>query len=111
MYVKEQHQTYCIGTLRADRKRNLQLKENKQSSTEGQGSLDFRTDSRVGITVVKWNDNKAVILASSLVGAEPMSIVKWYDKTAKAKVDIPTPNIVKKYNHNMGGVNLADMLI
>lgn len=52
-----------------------------------------------------------MILASSFVGVEPLNVVKRYDKAAKIKVDVPAPNIVKKYNHNMGGVDLADMLI
>ncbi|CAG4969354.1 unnamed protein product [Parnassius apollo] len=63
------------------------------------------------LAIVRWNDNKAVTLISSYVGAEPVEKIKRYCKDSKNKVDVDCPQIVKDYNKHMGGVDLADMLI
>ena len=102
---------YAIGTMRQNRLRNVEMKTDKVLGKEPRGSYDYRTDASAGITVVKWRDNKVVTLASSFVGVEPLATMKRYDKVAKAKVDVPAPNIVRQYNVHMGGVDLADMLI
>ncbi|KAK3882873.1 hypothetical protein Pcinc_012742 [Petrolisthes cinctipes] len=44
-------------------------------------------------------------------GSQPIHTAKRYDRTVKKVVEIPQPNIVKLYNTNMGGVDLADCLL
>ena len=102
---------YAIGTMRQNRLRNVEMKNDKVLGKEPRGSYDYRTDAAAGITVVKWRDNKVVTLASSFVGVHPLTTMKRYDKVAKSKVDVTAPNIVRQYNVHMGGVDLADMLI
>lgn len=63
------------------------------------------------MTVIQWQDNKLVLLASSYVGAEPISSIERYNKNEHKKISIPCPQIVKHYNTYMGGVDLCDMLI
>ena len=100
-----------LGTVRSDRLRNCKLKNEKDLKKEGRGSYDVQTDRRLGLTVVRWVDNKVVTLASTFMGVQPLSTSKRYDKKEKAKVDVPTPAVVKNYNKHMGGVDLGDMLI
>ena len=102
---------YTIGTMRQNRLRNVEMKDDKELAKEPRGSYDYRRDTTAGITVVKWRDNKVLTLASPFVGVQPLTTMKRYDKVAKAKVDVPAPNIIKQYNIHMGGVDLADMLI
>ncbi|CAG4960799.1 unnamed protein product [Colias eurytheme] len=61
--------------------------------------------------MVKWLDNKPVLIASTYVGLEPMGICNRYSKDAKRFIDIPCPKIISEYNKHMGGVDLSDMLI
>lgn len=62
------------------------------------------------ISIVKWFDNKEVVLASSYVDAHPVEKIKRFSKDVDRRIDVNCPQIVK-HNHHMGGVNLADMLI
>lgn len=109
-YLKVKKEVYSIGTIRKNRMRNLVMKSDKDLKKEGRGSMDYRTDTTAGITVVSWQDNKVVTLASSFAGVEPLTSLKRYDKVAKAKIDDPAPDVVKQYNIHMGGVDLSDML-
>ena len=61
--------------------------------------------------MAKWQDNKSVLVASNYVGTEPIGEMKRWDKKSKSHQDIPCPQIILAYNKNMGGVDLADMLI
>ena len=63
------------------------------------------------VTVVKWLDNKGVTLLSTFANSHPSHAARRYDRTMKKVIDVPQPNIVKLYNKNMGGVDLADCLM
>ena len=39
-----------------------------------------------------------------------MATMARYDKTTKAKRDVPCPNLIKTYNSNMIGIDISDML-
>ena len=99
-----------LGTVRSDRLRNCKQKSKKDLKKEGRGSYDAQTDRTFGLTIVRWVDNKVVTLASTFMGVRPLSTSKRYDKK-KAKVDVPTPAVVKNYYKHKGGVDLGDMLI
>ena len=81
--------------------------------TKGRGSFDEKCTNidRVDLRVVKWYDNRAVILASTCSGAQPLLTVDRYDRRKKQTVGIQCPSIVKKYNQCMGRVDLLDALI
>ena len=60
---------------------------------------------------VKWVDNSVVNLVSNFVGVEPIrELERWCGKE-KVRKNIPCPQTVQQYNKNMGGINLADMLL
>ena len=78
---------------------------------QGRGEYDYGVDSNSGVIVTKWVDNKAILVGSNYVGIEPVGAIKRLDKTSNSYKDIPRPKIVLAYSKNMGGVDLADMLI
>lgn len=63
------------------------------------------------IVIVKWQDNKAIHLASNFVGIGEVDIVKRWNKSATKYEQIQRPSIVQLYNDGMGGVDLLDQLI
>ncbi|CAK1578319.1 unnamed protein product [Parnassius mnemosyne] len=58
--------------------------------------------------VVKWKDNKSVLMASNCTGSSSSSIVKRWEKHLKMYVDVPVPKVVEHYNQHMGGVDVLD---
>ncbi|CAK1586716.1 unnamed protein product [Parnassius mnemosyne] len=62
-------------------------------------------------TVVKWLDNKPANLASNFIGIGEKDLVKRWSKTEKKFIEFERPEIVRKYNHAMGGVDLLDQLM
>ena len=60
---------------------------------------------------MSWKDNKAVYMGSNQHGPEPVGHVTRYVKEARAKIPVACPNLVKKYNQGMGGVDLLDSMV
>lgn len=63
------------------------------------------------VCVVKWQDNKAIYLASNFVGVGEEAMARRYDKNQSKYVQIKQPQIVQMYNMGMGGVDLFDQLL
>lgn len=63
------------------------------------------------ISVVKWFDNKPVILTSSIHGKDPVDKCRRWSKQQKIYVEVNRPSIVSEYNDSMGGVDLLDRII
>ena len=77
----------------------------------GCGSFNYWTDYNTEIHLLKWFENKCVVVGSSFAGVECTNTVKRYDLAQKKKVKINCPDMVSQYNQSMGGVHLAGMLI
>lgn len=110
-YLKNNMNIYSLGTLRSNRIAGCPIETDKILLKQGRGQYDYKTDKGKGVIIVKWVDNKAVLLGSTLYGIEPKESVKRYSKTAKAKIDVDCPAIVKNYNKHMGGVDTANALM
>ena len=101
---------WSCGTLRSNRLRGGQIEDDKVLQQRGRGAYTSITDKTHGVTVVKWFDNRSVMLSSTFLGIEPVVMKKRYDRKNKRYIEVPTPAIVVDYNRSMGGVDLNNML-
>jgi hypothetical protein len=71
------------------------------------GECDYRV-SKDGLTVFKWQDNKAVFVLSNFHGTD----ISTVERTQKdgSKHEYTCPVAIADYNKYMGGVDKADML-
>ena len=102
---------FAAGTVRVNRFYKPPLLEDKSLKHTGRGSYDEVTNEDGDVVLVKWMDNRSVILASNFVGVGSLDEVSRWDKSEKKYVTVSRPEIVKLYNHSMGGVDLMDQMI
>ncbi|KAJ8890862.1 hypothetical protein PR048_010371 [Dryococelus australis] len=107
-HLRQEYGILALGTIRGNRLRGCMVPTDKTVSL---GTSLQKVDNEKNVVVLKQVDNKEVLLASNFVGIEPITSVKGFSKMERKKGDVPCPNIVKKYNVHMGGVDVADMLI
>ncbi|KAK3701965.1 hypothetical protein RRG08_017855 [Elysia crispata] len=98
------------GTVRKNRLPGCDLKSDKTLEAEGRGSFDSRVEVGRKIIAVRWMDTKCVTLLSSHTGVDPTENVNRWDKKTKTFKPVPRPQIVKLYNHYMGGVDCLDRM-
>lgn len=85
-------------------------------------SVKFKTDAQMlrgeiqqvvcsPTVLIKWKDNKSMLLASNCTGAAVTTKVKRWDKTRKCFVNVRSPNVVQNYKqHKRGDVMLNKQL-
>ena len=56
-------------------------------------------------------DNKAITMASTKNTVVPLENCKRYSRSEQCYLEIPQPNVVRRYNEFMGGVDLLNRLI
>lgn len=100
------------GTVRENRTNKCPLMNSKvmEKNTE-RGHIDYRYDTNNEILVVKWNDSKAVSVATNYSTVTPTGKAKRFSSKEKKQVSIPVPNVISEYNSYMGGVDLLDKQI
>lgn len=103
-----------IGTLRASRTASCPLVADKD--LKNRGDMDHCFDKANEITILKWRDNKCVIVGTNFASADQTSVCKRWCKSSKAepsasKIDVPIPDAVKLYNKGMGGVDKLDWYV
>lgn len=102
---------FATGTIRIDRFAKPPLISDKDLKKKARGFSDLVTSRDDAVTCVKWYDNKPVVLASNFVGIGKEDTVQRWDKCQKKFLSVKRPEIVRQYNHSMGGVDLLDQLI
>ncbi|KAF0303687.1 PiggyBac transposable element-derived protein 2 [Amphibalanus amphitrite] len=75
------------------------------------GSYEQRFDRTSEVLLVRWHDNKVVNVMTNYDAADPPTSTTRYDRTAKKRLPIPQPKVLKTYNTGMGGVDLHDQLL
>lgn len=101
---------YAAGTVRMNRFYKPHFISDKDIKKKKRGYSEDLV-SQDGIIMVKWLDNKPVHMASNFVGTGTIDKAKRWDKQKSAYIEIDRPEVVRQYNHNMGGVDLLDMYI
>ncbi|KRZ50920.1 PiggyBac transposable element-derived protein 3 [Trichinella nativa] len=101
---------HSVATIRSNRLRGCPVMPSSELKRKGRGATDFRC-TKDKLCVVKWFDNREVILASTCKCVDPVEPVRRWDKKQRQFIDVPCPQIVKEYNQFMGGVDLTGMLI
>lgn len=111
--LRQNYGIFALGTIRNNRLRGAEkiLPTEKDMKKKERGAFAEVACNDNRLAVVRWNDNKAVTFLSSFVASAPVEKIMRYSKYAKKKVEVQCPQIVRQYNKNMGGVDLADMLI
>ncbi|KAL1243222.1 PiggyBac transposable element-derived protein [Trichinella spiralis] len=61
--------------------------------------------------LTRWNDNAVVTLASNHLTHHPTDSVQRYLQSQKKHVKIRMPEIVRRYNTSMDGVDILDKLL
>ncbi|ROL45839.1 PiggyBac transposable element-derived protein 2 [Anabarilius grahami] len=84
-----------VATINRNRLRGCTLKSDKELSKAGRGAYEVKYEKTSGMSIVKWYDNKAVLLASSFIGPEPVERCRRWSKEKKEHVEVDRPHIVK----------------
>lgn len=96
----------ATGTLRANRVEKAPLKDVKEMKKTARGSYHQVTDINSSTTLVRYNDNNIVTIASTESGVQPLGKVKrWCNNK---RVDVDQPHCYQLYNKFMGGVDRLD---
>lgn len=111
LQVLKSRKIFAAGTVRVNRFSKPPLLDDKSLKDRGRGSHDQVTSEDGDVVLVKWMDNRSVILASNFVGIGTEDQVSRWDKNEKKYMIVQRPEIIKLYNHSMGGVDLLDQMI
>ncbi|XP_024119090.1 piggyBac transposable element-derived protein 3 [Oryzias melastigma] len=103
----------ALGTVQQNRLRGCSFSADSEMKKKGRGTFEEQQAEveNVDIRVVKWYDNRAVVVASTFASAQPVSTTQRWDRKLKKDVSVEYPNIVRLYNCFMGGVDALDALI
>ncbi|XP_047430615.1 piggyBac transposable element-derived protein 3-like isoform X2 [Mugil cephalus] len=106
-------QVYLTGTVRKNRvlEAARKLPSDKTMKKEGRGSSAQVTTEDGKICVVKWYDDKPVLMLSVAHDAQPEDTCQRWDKRQRQYVTIRRPSVVREYENNMGGIDIVDRTI
>lgn len=95
------------GTMRRDRVRSVPLTDFKKKP---RGEAEIFSETEQALTVVHWQDNSDVIVATNKQEANAKALGKCYRWSSKhkSKVAVPQPKVIQCYNRGMGGVDQFD---
>ena len=102
---------YLTGTIA---KRNLPVTFTGDAAMAKSGSgtsEQYVLDGAAAVSMVKWYDNKGVLMASPLFGIEPEDECRRWSKKDKQHLEVKRPAVIERYNKYMGGVDLCDRMI
>ncbi len=95
----------ATGTIRVNKLNDCPIINREKLKKKPRGYSDQCTVSDGSLTVVGWNDNRPVYVASNCEQSNPLSDVSRWSSAEKKKIQIPQPNMVRSYNKDMGGVD------
>ena len=86
------------------------MKDSKTLKKEGRGAFDYKK-SKEDILLVKWFDNREVIVGTNHYSVRPLEIVRRYNRSAKKYENVHCPQVVQVYNKGMKRVDRADQFL
>ncbi|KAK2720891.1 hypothetical protein QYM36_004694 [Artemia franciscana] len=102
---------YGTGTIRSNRLQGARLETDSDMKKRGRGSFCEVVASSGDTCLVKWMDNRSVILASNMIGSGAVNKVRRWCKQTKAYLQVDQPQVVSLYNQYMGGVDKMDQML
>lgn len=99
---------FFTSTVRENRLPGCPLQSSKVLGKRNRGEFDHAFDNKAKVTVVRWNDNSVVTVATNNGTIHPVVKVKRYNRKLRKEESIPQPNMINDYNRHMGGVDLLD---
>ncbi|KAJ8879173.1 hypothetical protein PR048_019779 [Dryococelus australis] len=109
-YLKDKT-IFAAGTVRLNRFANPPLLSDKKMAKNGRGCTDEVVSADQKVVLVKWYDNKSVVICSNFLGVVKKDEVERWDKEDKTYNNAELPEMIKSYNKNMGGVDKLDQLV
>jgi len=104
-------QIYAVGTIRINRFGNPPLLSDKDMKKKPRGFSQEVLSDNGNLIITKWYDNKPVTLGSNYVSIGTQYICRRWDKKNKLYINVKRPEIIQKYNKNMGSVDKLDFLL
>ncbi|XP_049797534.1 piggyBac transposable element-derived protein 3-like [Schistocerca nitens] len=98
----------ATGTIRGNRVKNCTLSSVDKMIKENRGSYEVCSDSVSEISIVRWNDNNVVTVATNFDRVQPLRSVARFSREQKKRISVPQPNLLQSYNNHMGGIDRAD---
>ncbi|KRY27820.1 PiggyBac transposable element-derived protein 3, partial [Trichinella spiralis] len=99
----------ATGTIRNSRTRKIPIMPVDEVKKKYRGFFDHVCNGTV--YACRWNDNAVVTLASNHLTHHPIGSVQRYSQSQQKHVKIRMPEIVRRYNTSMGGVDILDKLL
>lgn len=87
------------------------LPDDKIMKKQGRGAFVSVTRGDVKVCVLKWYDNKPVVMLSTVHSEQPEDTCKWWSKKEKKYVTITQPSIVREYNSEMESADMSDRMM
>uniref|UniRef100_A0A3P9LG76 PiggyBac transposable element-derived protein domain-containing protein n=1 Tax=Oryzias latipes TaxID=8090 RepID=A0A3P9LG76_ORYLA len=103
----------ALGTVQQAALPGCSFSTDSEMKKKGRGAFEEQQAEveNVDIRAVKWFDSRAVIVASTFAGAQPVSTKQRWDRKLKRNVFVEHPSIISLYKKFKGGVDALDALI
>lgn len=99
------------GTVRQNRLHKVPIVDKKEMSKKtverGAQKVVYNEDQ----ILVCWKDNKPVYIATNKYTGESKTTARRWSSSQKKKIQVPIPEVIRKYNDGMGGVDLLDSMV
>lgn len=99
-----EREIYAGGTIRVNRFQSPLLISDREGAKKERGYAEQVTNSTKNIVVLKWMDNKGVILASNFIRIGEEDEARRWNNLSKTYISIPRPELL--YNNGMGGITI-----
>jgi len=106
-----EHDVRATGVLNKKKLSKCQIMGDKELAKQPRGHVDQRKSTNRGvgkITVIGWNDNRAVYIASNCLSSQPSKTVRRWNKIDRKYIQVTQPNQFHCYNQGMGFVDRID---